>query len=94
MYVDKLDGKIDDGMFERFSGQWWQEQDRCLREIARLQEADQSYLDEGIALLEMARDARKMFEIQTAGEKRRLLNFVCSNSTWADGKLQSTFRLI
>jgi site-specific DNA recombinase len=44
MYVDKLDGKVDGAFFERVSGEWRAEQDRCLREIERHQTADQSYL--------------------------------------------------
>ena len=30
MYVDKLDGKVDGAFFERMSGEWRAEQDRCL----------------------------------------------------------------
>ena len=49
MYVDKLDGKVDGVFFERMSGEWREEQDRCQREIERHQTADQSYLEEGCA---------------------------------------------
>ena len=31
MYVDKLDGKVDGVFFERMSGEWRGEQDRCQR---------------------------------------------------------------
>jgi site-specific DNA recombinase len=92
MYVDKLDGKVDGAFFERMSAEWRAEQDRCLREIERHQAADQSYLEEGVRLLELARNAQPLFEKQTPREKRRLLNFVVSNSTWKDGELVSTLR--
>src|SRR4029077_4890315 len=58
MYVDKLDAKVNAGFFERMSGEWRAEQDRCLREIERHQSADQSYLEEGIRILELARNAQ------------------------------------
>ena len=49
-------------------------------------------LEEGIQLLELARQARSLFLAQSPSEKRKLLGFVVSNSTWKDGRLQATFR--
>jgi site-specific DNA recombinase len=92
MYVDKLDGKIDRTFFEQMSAEWRVEQDRCLREIERHQVAEQSYLEEGVRLLELARNARRLFEKQEPREKRRLLNFVVSNCTWKGGRLSVTLR--
>jgi hypothetical protein len=43
-------------IFERMSNQWREEQNRCLREIERLQAADRSYMDEGVQLPELARN--------------------------------------
>jgi site-specific DNA recombinase len=92
MYVDKLDGVVDAAFFERMSTQWRDEQNRCLREIERHQSADQSYMVEGVQLLELARNAQKLFERQEPREKRRLLNFVLSNCTWEDGEVVANFR--
>jgi site-specific DNA recombinase len=92
MYLDKLDGKIDSAMFDSLSTVSRKQQDHCLREVERYQAADQSYLEEGITILEMARDARRLFEQRQAMDKRRLLNFVVSNSTWANGELKAMFR--
>jgi hypothetical protein len=78
--------------FEKMSAQWREEQNRCPREIERHQSADQSYMDEGMQLLELARNAQKLFERQEPREKRRLLNFVLSNCTWEDGELVANFR--
>jgi site-specific DNA recombinase len=74
------------------SNEWRDEQNRCLREIERHQQADQSYMDEGVQLLELARNAQKLFEQQEPREKRRLLNFVLSNCTWEDGGVVAAFR--
>jgi hypothetical protein len=92
MYVDKLDGVVDTAFFEKMSTQWRDEQNRCLREIERHQQADLSYMEEGVQLLELARSARKLFERQEPREKRRLLNFVLSNCTWEDGEVVANFR--
>jgi site-specific DNA recombinase len=74
------------------STQWREEQNRCLREIARHETAEQSYLDEGVQILELARNAQKLFERQEPREKRRLLNFVLSNCTWEEGEVVASFR--
>jgi len=92
MYVDKLDGKVDPGMFDHLSADWRKQQDRCLREIEQRQSADQHYLEEGVTILEMARNAQRLFDSEEPMEKRRLLNFVVSNSTWANGELNATLR--
>ena len=92
MYIDKLDGKIGGDFFDNMAGQWRDEQTRCLRDIERHQEAKQSYMDEGVRILELVRNAQSLFERQPAREKRRLLNFVLSNCTWEDGEVVATFR--
>ena len=92
MYVDKLDGIVDTAFFDRMSNQWREEQNRCQREIDRHQNADKSYKDEGVALLDLARNAQRLFAKQKPREKRRLLNFVLSNCTWEDGEVVAIFR--
>jgi site-specific DNA recombinase len=92
MYVDKLDGLVDSAFFEKMSNQWREEQTRCLREIERHQNADGSYLDEGVQLLELARNAQRLFAKQAPREKRRLLNLLLSNCTWHDGEVVTIFR--
>ena len=57
-----------------------------------MQAADRSYIDEGVQLLELARNAQRLFAKQDPREKRRLLNFVLSNCTWEDGEVVATFR--
>jgi hypothetical protein len=46
--------------------------------------------DEGVRLLELARNARRPFESQEPREKRRLLNFLVSNCSWKRGELTAT----
>ena len=92
MYIDKLDGRIDAGFFDQKSAEWRAEQTEILNSIQEHQAANQSYLGEGVALLELASRAADLFEKQPAREKRRLLDFVLSNSTWANGELTPEFR--
>ena len=76
----------------RCRAEWRAEQNRCLREIERHEAAEQSYMDEGVQILELAQNAQRLFEQQEPREKRRLLNFVLSNCTWEDGEVVATFR--
>ena len=92
MYVDKLDGLVDMAFYDRMSNRWREEQNRCQREIERHRNADKSYLDEGVALLDLAPNAESLFAKQEPREKRRLLNFVLSNCAWEDGEVVATFR--
>jgi site-specific DNA recombinase len=92
MYLDKLDGRVDSAFFDKMSAEWREEQNRCLREIARHESAEQSYMDEGVQILKLARNAQKLFERQQPREKRRLLNFVLSNCSWEDGEVIANFR--
>ena len=92
MYVDKLDGRVETRFFDRKAAEWRAEQDRLVRAIESHQAADQTYLEEGIRLLELGRRAHELFQKQEPREKRRLLDFVLSNCTWKDGELQATFR--
>ena len=72
--------------------EWREEQLRLQREIDRHETAEQSYMDEGVQILELASNAQKLFESQEPRQKRRLLNFLLSNCSWEDGEVVATFR--
>ena len=92
MNVDKLDGRIDTDLFDRKAAEWREEQRKCLALIREHQDANQTYLDEGIRLLELAQKAGALFRTQSPAEKRRLLGFVPSNCIWKDGQLTAPYR--
>jgi site-specific DNA recombinase len=92
MYEDRLDGRIDLSLFERKSGEYRQEQARITAEINGFGTADGQYMDAGIRLLELTRNMHRLFEKQQAAEKRRLLDFVVSNSVWKEGKIVPAWR--
>ena len=64
------------------------------REIDRHERAEQSYMDEGGQILELARNAQRLFKRQAPREKRRLLNFLLSNCSWENGEVRATFHLL
>jgi site-specific DNA recombinase len=92
MYLDKLDGRVDAAFFDRKAAEWRSEQHSLVRVIEEHQGANESYLDEGVNLLELAKRAHILFKKQEPREKRRLLDFVVSNCTWKNGELLATYR--
>jgi site-specific DNA recombinase len=92
MSIDKLDGSVSQNQFDRMSESFRKEHSDLLRQIEKRQQANQTYLDEGIRLLELSQNVVSLYEKQGVQEKRRLLNFVCSNSQWEDGILIPTYR--
>ncbi|PWB81809.1 MAG: recombinase family protein [Methylocystaceae bacterium] len=92
MYLDKLDGRIDAGFYDRMSAQWRVEQSRLMRNIERHREAEQSYMEDGVRLLELAQSASRLFAKQAPHERKRLLNFVLSNCEWLRGEITATYR--
>ena len=49
-------------------------------------------MDEGVHILELARNAQSLFERQQPREKRRLLDLLLSNCSWEYGEVVATFR--
>ncbi len=92
MYVDKLDGTIDQDFFDQRSANWRDEQAAILEKIERHQGANNAYIDKGVKLLELAQRAVTLYEKQDMLEKRRIINFVCSNSVWKDGVVHPIYR--
>ena len=75
MYIDKLDGKIGGDFFDKMAGEWREEQPRLQREIDRHEDAEQSYMDEGVQILELARNAQAC-----SSGRHRARNAACSIS--------------
>jgi hypothetical protein len=92
MYEDKLDGLIDQKFYDQKSSAWKREQDEIFRKLERHQHANHSYIDEGVKLLELSQRAVMICDKQTEREKRRIINFLYSNSIWKDGRLRPNYR--
>lgn len=92
MYLDKLDGVITDDYYHEKCSTWRKEQENILRKVKNHQQFNQTYLDTGLQLIELSQNASKLYAQQEMKEKRRLINFVFSNSIWKDGTLCPTFR--
>ena len=92
MYEDKLVGRIDQEFYERKSKDWKQQQVEISRQILALKRSDMPCLSEGVQLLELAQRTVVFYDQRSNREKRRILNFVCSNSTWKERQLTPNYR--
>jgi hypothetical protein len=92
MYMDKLDGRIGNDFSDRKAAEFRSEQCRVMRDIDTHRTANQSYIEDGIRLLDLAQRAPALFESQRPAEKRKLLDFVLSNCRWKDGRLEAEYR--
>jgi site-specific DNA recombinase len=63
MYMDKLDGRIDNDFFDRKAVEFRSEQFRVMRDIETHQNANQSYIEDGIRLLDLAYRAHVLSRI-------------------------------
>ncbi|MGN6731874.1 MAG: hypothetical protein ACTHMB_07875, partial [Candidatus Binatia bacterium] len=84
--------KISQQYFNRQSNLWRDEQSKLSAQIAAQQNANISYIDSGVKILELAQRAVILYETQSMQEKRRILHFVLSNSVWKDDRLEPVYK--
>lgn len=75
--------------YVRRSKGWREEQKEIEAKLAQIRVADDSYLDTGLQVLELSKNAARIYESLTLPEKRELLSFVCSNSFGRTKRLPS-----
>ena len=62
MIFDKLDSRVSDAFFDRKSTEWCQEQATVRQNLEQHEQANQSYPQEGVAILELASQAAELME--------------------------------
>ena len=91
IYLDKLDGEIEDAFYKRCVTQWREEQTKLHASIQRHVDADQNYIEQGIQLLDLAQNARDIFRHNGEAERTELLRFVMPNSTLEHDTVKPVF---
>jgi site-specific DNA recombinase len=92
IYVDKLEGLIDEETYRRNAARWQDEIAAARKSIAQHDSAKQTYVEEAITLLHLAQELPDLCARQPAHEKRELLRYVVSNSYWAAKELTIEFK--
>jgi hypothetical protein len=92
MYLDKLDGEIEEAFFKRHVSQWREEQDRIQEQIRQPQKADENYIEQGIKPIEIAQNAYRFFKNKSKPERAELIRFILPDSKLRDGRIESAFK--
>lgn len=91
-HIDNIDGKIDDDIFNSLIADYKQDERKIVRELERRMDADHGYLNEGIRLIGVAKDVRRMFQKADGEGRKRILTLLLSNCAYADGTVSATYR--
>ncbi len=91
-YEDKLEGRIDNDFFNAKRAEWEQQRAEAAEEISRLARVSAQNLDTAILVLELGNRAYDLIYSREPLQQRRLLEVLCLNSTFVDGRLTVTFR--
>ena len=90
-YDDRLADKITADLWERKSLEWETELQAVRREIGRHERASHDYVVTGLKILELAKDAPRLFAAQDPDQQARLLRTLVSNCSFDRGSLSVTY---
>lgn len=81
LYDDKIDGRISAEFYDKKLGQYKKEQEETLDSLNRHRNANLKYFEMGVAILEVAKQARTIYfdPRRTVEQKRTLFSFLFSN---------------
>ena len=89
---DKLDGVISDDLWAELREKYNGEQERIQKALKAHLNANQSYYDEGVRILELANKAYSLYLKQDHYERAKLLKIVLSDCSLKDGTLCPTYK--
>ncbi|MFH0702102.1 MAG: recombinase family protein [bacterium] len=92
IYIDKLDGKINEEFWINQHNEWTDQLEKIKIIINAHDKANDSYLKSGIEILELANNVYNLYTSQESEEKAKLLKIILSNSELKDGKLSYTYK--
>jgi site-specific DNA recombinase len=91
-YDHFLDGKITEIVWEEKTSEWQDEIGEIDIQIQAHSEANYSYLEQGIRIIELARSAYSWYLQQDSTEQRKMLQLLCSNYSLEGSNLHHTYR--
>lgn len=92
LYDDKLDGTITKEFFLEKQEEYKLRQQDIKQEIQEHEDADKNYIELGIQLVEILQSTLKLYDKATIEQKRKIINFIGSNFSYENGKLDIEFR--
>lgn len=92
LYTDKLDGLISNELWKEKNDEWMMEHARLKSIMEAHEKANMSYMNEGIRILELAKDLLQKYLRQSDMEKVKMLKIVSSNFFLDGRKLGWTYK--
>ena len=92
IYLDKLDGVVSEAAWKSKTAEWRAEQNQIQEQLARHQQANQSYLEAGVRILELTKDIGAQYVKGNVSEKRQILRILLSNCTLDGATPSPTYR--
>jgi site-specific DNA recombinase len=92
MYLDKLDGMVDEAFYRKHLKEWREDQKRLQRQIEEHRTDDDIYLEQGIRLIETACNAHAFYQSKNQPICTELIRFIFPNSNLRDGKVEPVFK--
>lgn len=92
LYEDKLDGVITHQFWEKKQNAYKQDMRDVETSLAQHRKGNMAYIETGVMLLELAKNAYPLYKRQTPSEQRRLLSFVLSNCCLEGANLRYTYK--
>lgn len=98
LYADKIAGVVPESIYPELKKQWERELAEAEIMIRSFDVANRSYYEEGVALLELARNAHLRFKEADPEDKRELLRHLGSNFKIVEGRvaleLRNSFKIM
>lgn len=92
IYVDKLDGVINEEFWYEKHRKWNEELATISNLIDSFNKANDQYLQTGIQILELVNNTHDLYLEESPEEKRKMLKMLLSNCTLKDGKISYTYK--
>ena len=92
IYLDKLDGEIEETFYRRCVKAWSEEQTKIENRIRRHREANLNYIEQGIRLLDLAQNTGDIFRHKGQAERTELIRFVMPDSLLERDTVIPTFK--
>ena len=80
MYEDRLDEKISEERYSQLSDKWNARLEEIDKAMSKQDKADANYYDFGVKILELGRNAENLYKTAEPLQKRRLMQYLLSNS--------------
>jgi len=87
MYIDKLDGKIDESFWAEQNTKMQAEKDEALIKLKAHENADKHYYENADIILELSRKAYALFKKQPSEEKKKLINLIVDKCEYKENTL-------